>query len=1134
MRDGLSVSLTVLAESTSGNVLAYQWYKLGDGDVKTPVSDGGGITGSKKNILKFTGAKASFSGRYVAVVYEPVGSPFPEVESPEFTLQVNVRPKIASNGQPTSMTVEQGGAVSFNVGLTPDSTTDGLTFQWQKNNVDITDNPSATTANFIIPPAAVGPPVEPGAVWQDNGKYRVKIVSSLTATTIFSKTVTLAVNSAPVILKQPAADTANKLYIATKGSGKLSVIAGGNPKLNYKWEKMGDASFGPATASSLTVKDDVKSGAGFYRVGVTNFKSPLVGVPQVAEPTYSQYAEVIILNKPTEVGTIAVTSNKSPEQPNEKGEFTADFGDSEDLTPEPDTEVTLTLTPNEENTGDLEFQWQKDGKNIYNETEELGTEGVTGAQTRALKFAPLNWIHRGVYRCVVKNKVGTYTSKTYTLKVNSRPVLVTPPPAEVVGIANKSISISLVAGGNAPLKYQWWKEGDTEDSMVPKATSSRLTLSRLGDTSEGVYYCIITNLVGPVNEGGKLKSPSVTVRVDTPVTISEHPLAEGIETGATLTLSVRTGQGDGPIKYQWQRNNVNLVNGPNITGAETTVTGPAGLRDAVSLTITNIQLTDAGTYRCIVSNVEDAVKVTSKTAKITVLTPPSIVTPAGQPADQEVFEDTDVTFKVIAAGSPRLTYQWEKSATEGGTYTPIAKATTATLKLNDVQAALVDGDQGYYRCVVQNDTSVTATSNAAKLTVNLIPNPTITSFTPRKARTTDKLRITGTNLSFVSEVRFRSLTGPKGTVVKEEGGTLLVTVPGGLPAAEEVAIFAISKNGFAQTSIPGSGFTLSSTQINDRNNPTIVVGTTFTAQQGATTVPLLSTFELPTNGFAEAVYTWVFPKAGTYGIVVNSNFQVWFSYDYNGDFDRDYSIAERVYSTELVVEDDNTPVTFAVFGVAGTGFFGLQDFGSYALQVSYIGPNAPSPTGATQTASLDSWETEGKTGEFKTIQMAEGDEEATFTGSSSAGAQPTVLWTDATEIEAGPDSIVSTEWTMSIDQAGAGTQGHFAWQVSGANGSPLGQLQFSVADGAIYLVEANGTRTKTEPYLVPGSPCRFEITTDLGNGTWQAFMDGAALGEPLPLPVNSGFGDASVIWYPASSETAQPTMTFDDVSITVD
>lgn len=1122
IRDGLSTTFTVQGVSSENKVLNYEWFKQG---VAGALVNENGISGATTRTLKITGAKSTHAGTYYAKVYEIFGSrPYPEASSPEFTLTVNVRPTIIS--QPSGTTVNQGDRLQLSVGLAGDTTTTGLTFRWQKNNVDIPDavNATASQATFVIPAATPGNETTEGAQWTDAATYRVRIESSLTGPTplksliLISKPAVVKVDSQPIIITQPAAATGGTLFVATKTTGKLSVVAGGNPKLNYLWEKEGvDENFKPSTAASQSVTT-----AGRYRVRVSNFLTPSGELG-----TYSNYADVVFLNKPTEVGTITATSNKSPTQPNAKGEFEAnDEGGA--------TQVTLTVNPNLTDTGDLEFQWQKDGKNILN------GDGVSGAQTSAIVFNPLSFTHRGIYRCVIKNKVGTYTSKTFALKVNSKPILISEPDDLVYGVDEKAVTFSVVAAGTPALTYKWYREDEIVSAKV-LGKAAKLTVAQLGDAKEDNYFCDVTNAYGTVT-GGPYR-----LQVDTPVVITRHPEATTPTFGTTLTLTVQTSQGDGPISYQWQRNNVNLENSPRVTGAQVTVTGPLGLQDAVSLSISDVELSDAGSYRCIVSNVNDTVKVTSKSAKVTVLTAPSIVT---EPEDQEVFEDSKVTFKVVAAGSPTLKYQWQKWNADASAWNNVSKATSSILTIAKARVGVSasNSDDGLYRCEVSNATGIPAYSREAELIVNPIPNVTIDSITPRVARAGEKVRVTGTDMNFVTSVKFGSdATGVKATFVKESDTSLLLTVPPSAPLTpSEITIYTKPPGGQA-TEDPDL-FRRSTVQANDRNNPTIIVGKTFPVTLGRTTIPLDSgTRDTPASAgpedLAEAYYTWALPKAGFYIVSVNSNFQVWAGASAVSAETDDASLGGGSFQSFILYAPvDNAIGSMVIFGVNGTSLSlagSRPDFGNYALTVAYVGlvdPDSPPTGAAAQLASAPQadWNIEGSTGTVKEVTDAENDSSMSFTGNSSEGAAPTVLWQDASDLEYASDSVIQTEWNMAIDQAGEGTKGHFAWQVTGENGAPLGQLQFSVADGAIYVVQADGTRNAAEPVLVPGSNHRFGITTDLGNRTWQARMDGVALGEPQPLPANSGFGDVSVIWYPATSGSAQPTLNFDDVSIQAD
>ncbi len=87
--------------------------------------------------------------------------------------------------------------------------------------------------------------------------------------------------------------------------------------------------------------------------------------------------------------------------------------------------------------------------------------------------------------------------------------------------------------------------------------------------------------------------------------ISAHPQPLSLQTGQTAVLAVTATNAE---TYQWTRNGVNLVNGGRVGGA----TGP-------TLTITNVQTTDAGAYRVTVANA--CSNVQSNAANLSVTAP---------------------------------------------------------------------------------------------------------------------------------------------------------------------------------------------------------------------------------------------------------------------------------------------------------------------------------------------------------------------------------------------------------------------------------------------------------------------------------------------------------------------------------
>ncbi len=169
-------------------------------------------------------------------------------------------------------------------------------------------------------------------------------------------------------------------------------------------------------------------------------------------------------------------------------------------------------------------------------------------------------------------------------------------------------------------------------------------------------------------------------------TITTQPASQSVTRGGSVTFSVSaTSTG---LSYHWAKDGVLFANG----GRES------------SLTLNNLQDSDAGNYTVFVSN--SGGSVTSAVATLTVLPPSAVATApviTTQPASQSVAPGTTVTLVVAATGTAPLTYQWRKDGTA------IAGATSAALSLAGVTA----NSAGAYSVVVSNSagsvTSATAT-----------------------------------------------------------------------------------------------------------------------------------------------------------------------------------------------------------------------------------------------------------------------------------------------------------------------------------------------------------------------------------------------------------------------------------------
>ncbi len=187
---------------------------------------------------------------------------------------------------------------------------------------------------------------------------------------------------------------------------------------------------------------------------------------------------------------------------------------------------------------------------------------------------------------------------------------------------------------------------------------------------------------------------------DTAPVITMEPTNETAAVDGTVSFSV-TATGGAPLSYQWFLNQSNLL---------------AGATNAV-LTLTNVQLANAGNYSVQVTNLMGSTN--STVASLTVLTFPPAVT--AQPTNQTVQVGGMVSFNATVTGTAPLLYQWSVNGLS------ITGATNTTLTITNVQSS----QAGNYALSVTNAYGSTVSSNAdlsVQLTLdhfawNPIPSP---------------------------------------------------------------------------------------------------------------------------------------------------------------------------------------------------------------------------------------------------------------------------------------------------------------------------------------------------------------------------------------------------------------------------
>ena len=622
--EGTNATFTVVAAGTG---LTYQWRKAGVA-----------IPGATNPSYTITGITPANAGNYDVVITGTCGT----VTSNTVTLTVNTAPVITT--QPVSTSACVGNSATFTVAATGT----GLTYQWRKGGAAI---PGATGTSYTISSVAAG----------DAGNYSVVITG--TCGTVTSNTVTLTVNTAPVITTQPSSVTQCAGTNAT-----FTVVATGTG-LTYQWRKTGVAIPG-ATGSSYTITGITTANAGNYDVVITGTCGTVTS------------------------NTVSLTVNTAPAITTQPVSASACVGNS----------ATFTVVAT--GTG-LTYQWRK---------SSIAIPGATGTSYTISSVALGD---AGNYDVVITGTCGTMTSNTVTLTVNTAPVI-TSQPSNITQCAGTNATFTVVATGTG-LTYQWRKTG----VAIPGANGASYTITGITTASAGNYDVVITGTCGSVT------SNTVTLTVNTAPVITAQPISvtQCAGTNATFTVAA-TGTG---LTYQWRKGGV------AIPGA----TGP-------SYTITGITIAHAGNYDVVITGTCGT--VTSNTVTLTVNTAPVITT---QPSNITQCAGTNATFTVVATGTG-LTYQWRK----GGVAIPGATGTSYTI------TGITVANAGNYDVVITG-TCGTVTSNTVTLTVNTAPVIT--------TQPVSVAQCAGTNVTF-SVVA----TGPGLTYQWRKGGVIIpgATGPG--------------------------------------------------------------------------------------------------------------------------------------------------------------------------------------------------------------------------------------------------------------------------------------------------------------------------------------------------------------------
>ena len=263
---------------------------------------------------------------------------------------------------------------------------------------------------------------------------------------------------------------------------------------------------------------------------------------------------------------------------------------------------------------------------------------------------------------------------------------------------NSGFSVNASGTG---LNYQWKHNNSplTEGGSYSGTQTSTLSVNPIIFANQGIYNCEITGTCDVSN------TDPATLVVSENINISTHPVPITVcELDNAIFNIEATGTN---LRYQWQKNGIDI---PGATSSEFTIAGA--------------QISDQGTYRCVVSgncgsfNSNGAGLTVNTTTGITVQPLPSVM----------ICQGSNLNLSVTATGNA-LSYQWQRNGfnlVNGGN---ISGAMSSNLFITGVTLA----DDGGYTCLVTgscgNEVSILSDVTIQPITViNQQPNQQLAFF----------------------------------------------------------------------------------------------------------------------------------------------------------------------------------------------------------------------------------------------------------------------------------------------------------------------------------------------------------------------------------------------------------------------
>ncbi|XP_009081115.1 PREDICTED: LOW QUALITY PROTEIN: hemicentin-1-like, partial [Acanthisitta chloris] len=301
----------------------------------------------------------------------------------------------------------------------------------------------------------------------------------------------------------------------------------------------------------------------------------------------------------------------------------------------------------------------------------------------------------GEYACTATNAAG-YATRKVQLTVYVKPRVSRPgdqqghdKPIEISVIAGEDVTLPCEVKSLPPPIITWAKEMQLISPFSPRHTflpSGSMKISETQVSDSGMYICVATNIAGNVTQ-------SVKLSVHVPPKIQRGPRVLKVQAGQRAELPC-SAQGIPAPSVSWFKGRSAVP----IGGGQFS----QGLDGALS--ISSVQLPDAGVYKCVARNAagSDAAEIT-----VQVQESPTIegLDPPYNSPFQERVANQRIAFPCPAKGTPKPVIKWLHNGRElTGSEPGVSVLEDGTLL---VIAAVTPADNGEYVCVATNEAGST-------------------------------------------------------------------------------------------------------------------------------------------------------------------------------------------------------------------------------------------------------------------------------------------------------------------------------------------------------------------------------------------------------------------------------------------